>query len=829
MPITVKHIPSAMSAQAVPAILPLLPIHLDLRFHRLISANTSESDNDEVDGNNICGFRKKKGVKGPVKYVPPLENERMELSCTSEIPDPCPLQGITGCSEPPSDQPLQNPTSFPPAQKDRGGCDSFHTGSNIKEDTSGETQESQENADTRKRIIGKMNKEIDTPAKMEQLMGIQPAKNAEKAGSVEAVCQGEGSEEVKSKQEEWCVMEEKDVRFHGMKMSSLSSTVTTQGSSTAQSFTGAPDISKRSLKELKNLLSEGPLPARGPNYSGKASIGFSQKNSKLWEKTADKRGRPFETFSPHFGEENRKHHIFHEEGMGQQSKPFLIFSSAGSDQQQPAGSDVGQLLLGLPAASTHAESTDAEIQFDSSAHYAVSSREPDVNNLGSPTLLRLFSHIEFIKQQMARDNVQFVRFESIDLHGVSRSKNIPSRFFHEKAIHGVAMPRSYLELTLNPNDNESDYINATNFNCDIILNPDLSTFRILPWTEQTARVICDSFTVLGNPLMTSPRHIAKRQLSQLQDNGFSLHSAFTYEFCIYGITEVVNSKTISFAAATILNNHDQTFIQELIEGMYYAGANIESFSSSNGPGQMEITFHPAFGIDAADSAFTFRTGIKEVAKKYSYVASFFSESGFYNSGALSHSLWDLNGQKNLFSAGYGVEELSDIGKNWLSGLLAHTAAISCLMAPTTSCRKPYSKYSKESRETVNAKWAYNDNSCAFNVKCHGGKGTQIDNKLSSATANPYLVLAATIAAGLDGIKRGLRYDDMLQEENHTADLKHSTVPLKLEDALVALEKDSCIKEALGETFIQYFVAMKHYELETEEMDSERNKCLGYFI
>lgn len=391
------------------------------------------------------------------------------------------------------------------------------------------------------------------------------------------------------------------------------------------------------------------------------------------------------------------------------------------------------------------------------------------------------------------------------------------------------MPRSYLELTLNPKDNELDYINATNFNCDIILNPDLSTFRILPWTEQTARVICDSFTVLGIPLMTSPRHIAKKQLSQLQDSGFSLQSAFTYEFCIYGITEVVNSKTISFPAATILNNHDQTFIQELIEGMYYAGANIEIFSSSSGPGQMEITFHPAFGLDAADSAFTFRTGLKEVAKKYNYVASFFSESGFYNSGPLSHSLWDLNGQKNLFSADYGVEELSELGKNWLSGLLAHTAAISCLMAPTTSCRKPYSKYSKESKETVNAKWAYNDNSCAFNVKCHGGKGTYIENKLSSAAANPYLVLAATIAAGLDGVKRGLSYDDMLEEEDHTGDLKHSSIPLKLEDALVALEKDSCIKEALGETFIRYFIAMKHYELETEEMDSERNKCLGYFI
>ncbi|NXJ81658.1 LGSN protein, partial [Trogon melanurus] len=791
--------------------------------------NTSESDNDEVDGNNICGFRKKKGVKRPTKYVPPLENEKTELSRTSKTPDPCPVRGTTACSEPPPDQPLQNLTGFPPVQKDRGGRGGSWTGNYVKEDMSGESRESQENADTGKRVIRKMHEEVDTPAKGEQPAGVQPARSGGKAGGAEAARRGEGGGKAESKQEEWGGMEEKVVKLRLTKTGSLGSAVTTQGNGTADTFEGAPDISKRSLRELKNLLSESPLPAHGLNYSAKGGGTFSQKNSKPREKMTDKQSRPFETFSPHFGEENWKYHSFSKDGVGQQNKPLLVLSSAGSDQQQPAGSDVGQLILGLPAASTHVENTAPEIQFDSSADNAAFSTEPDVNDLGSPTLLHLFSHIEFIKQQMARDSVQFVRFESIDLHGVSRSKNVPSRFFHEKAIHGVAMPRSYLELTLNPKDNELDYINATNFNCDIILNPDLSTFRILPWTEQTARVICDSFTVLGNPLMTSPRHIAKKQLSQLQDNGFSLHSAFTYEFCIYGITEVVNSKTISFPAATILNNHDQTFIQELIEGMYYAGANIESFSSSSGPGQMEITFHPAFGIDAADSAFTFRTGIKEVAKKYNYVASFFSESGFYNSGALSHSLWDLNGQKNLFSAGYGVEELSDIGKNWLSGLLAHTAAISCLMAPTTSCRKPYSKYSKESKETVNAKWAYNDNSCAFNVKCHGGKGTLIENKLSSATANPYLVLAATIAAGLDGVKRGLRYDDMIQEESDSGDLKHSSVPLKLEDALVALERDSCIKEALGETFIRYFVAMKQYELETEEMDSERNKCLGYFI
>lgn len=329
--------------------------------------NTSENDNDEVDGNNICGFRKKKGVKGPSKYVPSLENEKMELFRTSKIPDPCPLQGTTSSSEPPPDQSLQNPTSFPSVERDRGSRDSSHTGSDVKEDMSGETQENQENADTGKRTIGKMHKEIDAPAKTERPMGVQPARSSGKAGCAGAARRGEGSEKA---EQERGGKEEKAVKIHMTKTGSLGSSVATQGSGTAEPFTGAPDISKRSLQELKNLLSEGLLPDYGPNYRGKAGGAFSQKNSKPQEKAADKQGRPFETFSPHFGEENRKYRSFHKEGVGQQRKPLLVLSSAGSDQQQPAGGDMDQLILRVPAASTHAENTSPEIQFDSSTGHA---------------------------------------------------------------------------------------------------------------------------------------------------------------------------------------------------------------------------------------------------------------------------------------------------------------------------------------------------------------------------------------------------------------------------------------------------------------------------
>ncbi|KAI4900594.1 hypothetical protein NFI96_017271, partial [Prochilodus magdalenae] len=434
------------------------------------------------------------------------------------------------------------------------------------------------------------------------------------------------------------------------------------------------------------------------------------------------------------------------------------------------------------------------------------------------------TEVEQIKQQIYRENIGFIRFEATDLHGVSRSKTVPARFFHEKAVYGVPMPRSYLELTLSPKDNEVDHPTAANFSSDVLLIPDLSTFRALPWAEQTARIICDPCTITGTPLRTSPRLIAKLMLGQLQSMGFSLHSSFTYECCILGAPERLGPKIVFFPATTLLSNHDLPFLQQLVRGMYHMGVDVDSFASASGPGQMEICFKPKFGIDAADSAFTFRTGIKEMARKHNYIATFLTDDNIYNSGLLSHSLWDANGRKSLFHS--GTAELSDIGKKWLSGLLHHSPALSCLMAPGIGCRNQLTK-GKDSKRPFYATCGCNDNSCAFNVKVHGGRDPHIDNRLGSAMANPYIVLAATIAAGLDGVRRNLTLDQTLSKA--PAQQKQFPVPVKLEDALETLAEDSVIRGALGEPFVQYFIAMKRLEIETQELDTDRNKSLEYFI
>ncbi|XP_030253059.1 lengsin isoform X1 [Sparus aurata] len=447
-----------------------------------------------------------------------------------------------------------------------------------------------------------------------------------------------------------------------------------------------------------------------------------------------------------------------------------------------------------------------------------------VENFGN---VRFTSAMEQIKQQIARENINFVRFEATDLHGVSRSKTVPVRFFHEKAVYGIPMPRSYLELTLSPKSNEVDNASAANFSSDVLLIPDLSTFRVLPWAEQTARVICDPCTVTGSPLRTSPRLIAKQLLGQLQAMGFSMFSSFTYECCVLGAPDRIGPKTLMFPATTLLSNHDLPFFQQLVDSMYCMGADIDSISSASGPGQMEINLRPEFGIAAADTAFTFRTGIKEMARKHSYIASFFTDDGLYNAGVLSHSLWDANGRRSLFHSGEKAGELSEIGRKWLAGLLTHSAALSCLMSPGLGCRSHIAKTIKDPKRMLCATCGCNDNSSSFNIKCHGGRETHIDNKLGSAMANPYIVLAATAAAGLDGIKRNLNIDGSLNKA--PSQQKEFAIPVKLDDALEALGDDHVIRNALGEPFVQYFIAMKKFEIETQELDDERNKCLEYFI
>ncbi|XP_054459694.1 lengsin [Anoplopoma fimbria] len=600
---------------------------------------------------------------------------------------------------------------------------------------------------------------------------------------------------------------------------------TTEASSRTGVSYGESGVPRQTMEELKTLLRESPLLGIRGRDDGKPGSPYTYLHGSSSNNTSGGSGGGRPDARPDDMNPNRTFSTFKPQPEASRRGPR---SRDGSSIQQPSGVDSSSSLR-----SDHNTNRQHRV-WDNTYASAGSWGEteaPHTDNRHETEQIfgnqKFIAAMEQIKQQIARENISFVRFEATDLHGVSRSKTVPVRFFHEKAVYGIPMPRSYLELTLSPKSNEVDNASTANFSSDILLIPDLSTFRVLPWAEQTARVICDPCTVTGSPLRTSPRLIAKQLLGQLQSLGFSLHSSFTYECCVLGALDRIGPKTLLFPATTLLGNHDLPFFQQLLDNMYCMGADVDSIASASGPGQMEINLRPEFGIAAADSAFTFRTGIKEMARKHSYIASFYTDDGLYNAGVLSHCLWDANGRRSLFLNGEKAGELSEIGRKWLSGLLTHSAALSCLMSPGLSCRSHIAKTIKDPKRMLYASCGCNDNSSSFNIKSHGGRETHIDNKLGSAMANPYVVLAATVAAGLDGIRRNLNFNGGLDKA--PCQQKDFPVPVKLDEALEALAEDHVIRSTLGEPFIQYFIAMKKFEIETQELDDERNKCLEYFI
>ncbi|XP_073482825.1 lengsin isoform X3 [Aquarana catesbeiana] len=735
------------------------------------------TENDEVDGSVISRYRRRRGVKVTGRYIPPLEWEKVNAS-----------HSVSSLNNSYFEKVYDDLENYFQASD-------MSTKLLLKNDGQGSTQTNHRGDNTHKTEQEKQRRE---PVASTQAFGNMPQ---------------EKINDKKTDDKNETEKSDEDVLPCGSA------------------------IPKETLEELKLFLKESPLIHHRNKQNPKINTTVTHIHlPKRVEKIREKPGLTFETFRPHMEKDIQKQqtaNIFEVKQKDEMLIDPMLPDPAGSQKDekiiQPIQTFNENQILIPDQLSIAAGSTFEPPETEFKDYLPASSKDADPSGDGTEDSVSLIILVERIKQQIAREDIRFVRFEATDLHGVSRSKTIPARFFQDKALNGVCMPRSYLELTLDHKGNEVDHISSKQFNCDILLKPDLQTFQVLPWHEKTARVICDSFTFLGNPLLTSPRYLAKHLLNQLQERGFLLHSAFKYEFCLFGLAEIINSKTISFPAATLLSDH-QMFMQEFLEGMYYIGGNIESFSPSIFPGQMEVSFVPEYGLAAADNAFTFKTSIKEAAKKQDYVASFYTDSvGFYNSGVLSHSLWDISGAKNVFHTGSHEEVLTDIGKQWLSGLLHHSAALSCLVAPGAVSRKRFLKDDKNPHSSICTTWGSNNNNFTYNFKSHGCNGTYIENMLCSATANPYLVLAATVAAGLDGIRRGL---DLLKvTNNHTSltEQKTPSIPLKLEDALTALEEDTYMTASLGEPFIRYFIAMKRYELETEEGDTERNKFLEYFI
>ena len=431
----------------------------------------------------------------------------------------------------------------------------------------------------------------------------------------------------------------------------------------------------------------------------------------------------------------------------------------------------------------------------------------------------------------SKDGIAFVRFELPDLHGISRSKTVPIGHAADYAERGLNMYGGTSVL-----DTRSDVVPGTLYHeehgyGDQLLFPDPDSARVLPWADRTARFICDAQWYDGTPLAATPRHVFRRALDRARSMGFEPVMGSEFEF--YLLTADTHEPLFDGYQIfnTVRNDYVPT-IRRIVEEMPRVGVDIITANCEYAGSQWEINFAPGRGLEAPDDAFTFKNGVKEIAKQDGYVATFMTKpwEGQSGSGCHTHlSLLSMETGENVFGAQDAADGVSDLFRSFIAGVLRHARAIDPVVAPTVNCLK---RRRRHTFSPTNISWGIEDRSALIRVKSGAAANKHLEYRAASAMSNPYLVGAAIIQAGLQGVEEGLEApppskpgipaeeDDALEK-----------LPIDLEESLDALEQDPATKAFFGEEFVAAYTGMRRYEVSRFKdavTDWERNEYLELF-
>ncbi|NER79185.1 MAG: glutamine synthetase [Leptolyngbya sp. SIO1D8] len=405
--------------------------------------------------------------------------------------------------------------------------------------------------------------------------------------------------------------------------------------------------------------------------------------------------------------------------------------------------------------------------------------------------------------------VRYVRFELPDLHGVSRLKVIPLAKVAGYAGKGLNFYGGTLAL-----DTASSVVPASGYHeerkyCDMLLLPDIESCTPVPWMDSTVKVVCDAYWSSDEPIQGAPRYVLQSLLDLAQQMGFEVMMGHEFEFYLL---DAETHKPL-FDGLHIFNHIRNQYVPEIGQMLDYlqgAGIDLITHNCEYAPSQFEINYGPGMGIQGADKAFTFKNAVKEIAHHLGYQASFMSKPFAGMAGCCCHfhiSLWRQDGT-NAFLDTEADDGLSSVAKSFIQGILDHAPAMLPLIGPTPNC---YRRLKPHTFAPSNISWGIEDRTAMVRVKATKDEGTHLEMRAASGLSNPYLTAAATLAAGLLGLKEQSPLQPMVDgpsEENASL----LPFPKTLDAALDALAADDAMQNLLGMEFCQLFSTVKQFEL-----------------
>jgi glutamine synthetase len=417
-----------------------------------------------------------------------------------------------------------------------------------------------------------------------------------------------------------------------------------------------------------------------------------------------------------------------------------------------------------------------------------------------------------------------VRFAFSDAHGVLRGKTLVAAEAARVLRSGVTATRTLLLKDLSGRTALSVFEAGGGGPGDMVMVPDPTTFRVLPWAPHTGWLLCDLFLPDGTPHPFSTRALMRGVVDKLAARGWHFRAGLEVEFHLLRLLDPPPQPDESGppgpAPNVSLLNTGSQFLTELrydaldplLEKLRAALQGLDlplrSLEIEFGPSQVEATFAPMTGLDAADAMLLFRSAVKQVCAREKFHASFMccpKLPGVVASGwHLHHSLIDAATGANLFA---GQDGISPLARAWLGGLLRHAREATAFSTPTIN---GYKRYRPNMMSPDRAVWAHDNRGVMVRVLgASGDAATRLENRVGEPAANPYLYMAAQIVCGLDGIET--EADPGPPPETPYA-TNAPRLPRSLPEALAALRESACFRDGFGAGFVAYFAKLKDAEV-----------------
>jgi glutamine synthetase len=403
--------------------------------------------------------------------------------------------------------------------------------------------------------------------------------------------------------------------------------------------------------------------------------------------------------------------------------------------------------------------------------------------------------------------VKYFMVSYTDLFGSQRAKLVPAQAINDMAADGAGFAgfATWLDLTA--------------AHPDMMAVPDPSSVIQLPWKKEVAW-LASNCVMEGKPVAQAPRNVLRKLVDEAAKEGLRVKTGVEPEFFLLTpegdrvADPYDNAEKPCYDQQAMMRQYD--VISEVCDYMLELGWEAYQNDHEDATGQYEMNWKYDDVLQTADKHSFFKFMMKSVAEKHGLRCTFMPKpfKGLTGSGCHAHiSVWDLEGKKNAFSDDTKELGLSDRGRTFLGGIMKHASALAAICNPTVNSYKRINA----PRTSSGATWAPNTVTWTGNNRTHmvrvPGPG-RFELRLPDGAANPYLMQAVILAAGLDGVRTkadpGPRYDIDMYTQGHTI-TGAPKLPLNLLDALRDYDKDATLKSMMGEEFSAAYLKLKNKE------------------